>query len=114
MTAHRLRNSADIGATFASRSVARAATVRVHARQRTADRPARWTVIAGKAVGTAVTRNRAKRRLRAVLAVLALPDATDIVVVARPDAVTAPTGRLHRELQDTVARAVRRAVERTA
>jgi ribonuclease P protein component len=112
MTVHRLRNSADIRATLASRSVARAATMRVHARRRADDLPARWTVVAGKVVGTAVTRNRAKRRMRAALAVAGLPDATDFVVVAGPDAISAPTGRLHRELRDAVARAARREAER--
>lgn len=68
--------------------------------------------MAGKVVGTAVTRNRAKRRMRAALAVAGLPDATDFVVVAGPDAISAPTGRLHRELRDAVARAARREAER--
>ena len=49
----------------------------------------RFTVVASRAIGSAVARNRAKRRLRAVVApfVAALPPeviAHDLVVTARP------------------------------
>ncbi len=41
-------------------------------------------VIASRKVGSAVRRNRAKRRLRAILANADLPEATHLAVVAGP------------------------------
>jgi ribonuclease P protein component len=46
-------------------------------------------------VGGAVVRNRAKRRLRPLVQVAALPDGVDVVVVARgPRVAAAPSGEL--------------------
>ncbi len=56
--------------------------------------PARVGVVAGRRVGTAVRRNRAKRRLRAALAGQALPSATAYVVVAGPAVPDVPFDRL--------------------
>lgn len=66
----------------------------------------RVTVVAGRRLGNAVTRNRAKRRLRAAVAETALPPGFDFVVTARPEALTADYAVLCR----TVAAAVTRAV----
>ena len=56
--------------------------------------PARAAVVAGKGVGNAVKRNRAKRRLRAALERLALPDGMTFVVIARKGVIDAPFARL--------------------
>ncbi|MEZ5175075.1 MAG: ribonuclease P protein component [Acidimicrobiia bacterium] len=47
-------------------------------------------VVAGKKVGSAVQRNRAKRRLREALRRVEIPDGLDVVVVASPGVLTAP------------------------
>ena len=56
--------------------------------------PARVAVVAGKGVGNAVERNRAKRRLRAALERLVLPDGMTCVVIARRGVIDAPFARL--------------------
>lgn len=70
----------------------------VHLRWRGDDDGARATVVAGRKVGGAVVRNRAKRRLRAALRDVGAPCGADVVVVARHGAVMAPFGRLREEL----------------
>jgi ribonuclease P protein component len=105
---HRLRLPADIRAVFAARSVAHGPSVVVHAARRDDGAPARWTVVAGRKVGDAVDRNRAKRRLREALHSLALPTGVDLVVVARPAARTVPYAALQEELTRLVEKAVGR------
>lgn len=68
------------------------------------DGPARWTVSAGRRVGTAVVRNRAKRRLRAAVRAVTLPAGLDVVVVARASAVTAPFEELRTDIGAVTAR----------
>ncbi|MEX1280920.1 MAG: ribonuclease P protein component [Acidimicrobiia bacterium] len=48
------------------------------------DGETRVAVIASRKVGSAVRRNRAKRRLRAILADVDLPEATHVAVIAGP------------------------------
>jgi ribonuclease P protein component len=57
--------------------------------------------VVGKAVGNSVVRSRVTRRLRAVvLAELPqLPATADLVVRARPEAATATSQQLHRDLR---------------
>lgn len=105
---HRLRLPADIRAVFAARSVAHGPSVVVHAARRDDGGPARWTVVAGRKVGGAVDRNRAKRRLREALHRLDLPTGVDLVVVARSAARTVPYAALQAELAGLVERAVGR------
>ena len=52
--------------------------------------PPRVAFVAGKGVGNAVRRNRAKRRLRAAIARVRLRDGLTYVVIARRGAVDAP------------------------
>ena len=52
--------------------------------------PPRVAFVAGKGVGNAVRRNRAKRRLRAAMARMRLRDGMTYVVIARRGAVDAP------------------------
>ena len=56
--------------------------------------PPRVAIVAGKRVGNAVRRNRAKRRLRAAMERLRLQDGLAYVVIARSGVVDAPFERL--------------------
>lgn len=59
-------------------------------------------IVAGKRVGGAVARNRAKRRLRAALREVRLAADTAYVVVAEPEVVDVDYRRLVRWLRDAV------------
>ena len=52
--------------------------------------PAAVGVVAGRSVGGAVVRNRARRRLREAIAQAAPPQGTDLVVVATREVTEAP------------------------
>lgn len=52
--------------------------------------PPRVAIVAGRAVGNAVRRNRAKRRLREALRQVSLREGRDYVVIASSAVVTAP------------------------
>lgn len=106
--ARRLRRGADVRAVLSARCVAHGPALVVHARRRDDDAPARWTVVAGRKVGDAVRRNRAKRRLRAVLDATDLPTGTDLVVIARAAAVTSAHPDLVAGVEAQVDRAVAR------
>jgi ribonuclease P protein component len=62
--------------------------------------PPRVGFVVPAGVGGAVTRNHIKRRLRALVAARMdlLPDGTDVVVRANPDAARVPFGELGVEL----------------
>jgi ribonuclease P protein component len=74
-------------------------------------------VVAGRSVGNAVRRNRAKRRLREAAHLAGLRPKTAYVVVASPDVVDVPFGELAGWFEDAVAAGGRarddRAVART-
>ncbi|SFF06817.1 ribonuclease P protein component [Blastococcus tunisiensis] len=61
---------------------------------------ARVGFVVGKAVGNSVVRHRVTRRLRAVVRdeLHRLPSTADLVVRARPEAGTATSALLHRDL----------------
>lgn len=61
---------------------------------------ARAGFVVGKAVGNSVVRHRVTRRLRAIVGaeLHRLPPTADLVVRARPEAATAPSAVLHRDL----------------
>jgi ribonuclease P protein component len=63
---------------------------------------ARVGLVVGRRVGNAVERNRAKRRLRAALAQVALPAGNDHVVIASRDVVSVPFGTLRTWLERAV------------
>jgi ribonuclease P protein component len=67
--------------------------------------------VVSRAVGTAVVRNRVRRRLRHLLAdrVACLPAGARLVVRASPEAAAADSGRLGRDLDRALARALDRA-----
>jgi ribonuclease P protein component len=50
--------------------------------------------VAGKRVGGAVRRNRAKRRIRAALREVGLPQGQDVIVIAGPAVPDAPFQKL--------------------
>jgi ribonuclease P protein component len=87
-------------------------TLTLQARARRADEPAEAPVRVGytcsKKVGNAVTRNRAKRRLRAVAAELLSEggrDGWDYVLIGKPEATGGrPFDRLREELAAALAR----------
>jgi ribonuclease P protein component len=68
--------------------------------------PARAGFVVSKAVGTAVTRNRVKRRLRHLVAdrLDLLPDGAVLVVRALPAAAAARPGELARDLDSALGR----------
>lgn len=82
----------------------------VHALDRDDDgTPAHVAVVAGRAIGGAVARNRAKRRLRAAVGQARLPIDVDLVIDARPATATAPFTTLHRDVERLSRRAAERA-----
>lgn len=104
MTA-RLCADADIRAVFAARRVAHGTAVVVHGRRRADDQEGRAAVVAGRKVGGAVARNRAKRRLRAALQSIDVPPGADVVLVARPAAGKEPFEALREQLARQVTQA---------
>jgi ribonuclease P protein component len=65
-------------------------------------------IVASRAIGTAVARNRVKRRLRAAARQARLPAAVDLVVDARRPALDAPFTTLERDLRRLSLRAADR------
>lgn len=100
----RLRTSGAVRAVFAARCASGCDVAVVHVRPRGDADPPRATVVAGKAVGNAVARNRVKRRLRGAVGATGLPAGADYVVVARAAALSADAQRL-RDAVDRCARA---------
>ena len=102
-------SSRRIRAVRAARSSAASSAMVVHALERDDGVDGRLAIVASRAVGTAVARNRAKRRLRAAARAARLPESTDLVIDARLAATTAPFTTLHRDVERLSSRAARRA-----
>jgi ribonuclease P protein component len=102
----RLSRSRDFDAVYRQgRSVStRSVTLHWFAREDDADGPPRLGLAVPRAVGTAVTRNRVKRQLRAVWSELgdSVPPGRDYVLVARPGLAEAAATRDHEWLVDQV------------
>ncbi|CAN5393341.1 hypothetical protein BH23ACT9_BH23ACT9_17750 [soil metagenome] len=111
VTAQRLRSSADIREVVSLRRAAGGPHVIVHARLRADAEPPRVAVVAGRRVGNAVARNRAKRRLRAILHDAVLPTGTDLVLSAKSGADEAPYPDLVGDVRSGVRRAVKHATD---
>ena len=107
-----LRSTRDIRAVLATRRSAHGKALSVHARLTGAQ--ARVAVVAGRGVGGAVQRNRAKRRLRAVLRSEGLLQGVDLVVVAKPSAASVAFMALVEEYSSLRARVGERLVTATA
>ncbi len=103
MSPRRLHTSADVRAVFAARSLAHGSAMVVHARSQRVPGTARVTVVAGRKIGGAVRRNRAKRRLRAALQCALVPDGLDVIVVAKLPALTMDFGSLTGQLDALLA-----------
>ena len=102
-TVERLRASRDVRAVFADRRAAATPVAVLHARLRGDDAPPRVAVVAGKAVGNAVQRNRVKRRLRAATPALGLRRGADYVIIGRAAALTTPFNELRAALSRSAA-----------
>lgn len=105
----RLRGASGVRSALAARAAARGRRMRVHVRFRGDGATTRATVVAGRSLGSAVGRNRAKRRLRAALAAAQPPAGLDLVVVAAAGAGTADFDELVGELRLCLQRAAARA-----
>ncbi len=111
---HRLRASSDFAAALRGPRGARAGStlIVVHANQTDAraGQPPRVGFVVSKAVGTAVLRNRTKRRLRALMAARLrdIPAGTDVVVRANPVAAQADSSALGAELDRLLGRVLGR------
>lgn len=81
----------------------------VHGLRRDDGDSSQVAVVASRAVGSAVARNRAKRRLRAAARQARLPASLDLVIDARRATINAPFTTLHRDLERLSARVERRA-----
>ena len=71
-------------------------------------------MIAGKRVGNAVARNRGKRRLRAALHEVGVPDGLDVVAIARATTPAVPYRVLVTQVAQGLARIARSAPEAAA
>jgi ribonuclease P protein component len=92
--------SRDIRAVYAARHVVHGQFLSLYGRVRAEDgQGGRTAVVAGRRVGSAVDRNRARRRLRAVLRDAGVPASLDVVVVAKLPARTVPYPLLSREYE---------------
>lgn len=97
MKSARLRSTRDIRRVFAAGCVAHGRGMVVHSRDRGDEGPSRWTAVAGRKVGGAVDRNRAKRRLRSIVLASPPPAGRDVVVIARRAALSRPFAQLTEE-----------------
>ena len=111
---HRLRQRADFAAVMRGKGGARAAShlIVVHANRTDAraGEPPRVGFVVSRQVGTAVVRNRVKRRLRAQVAtrIDGIPAGHDLVVRANPPAATATSASLGADLDRLMPAALRR------
>lgn len=113
--AHRMRRSADFERTVRQGARAGRNTLVVHLVTRTDPGPGPAVgFVVSKGVGNAVTRNRVKRRLRALTAerLTAVPSGTDLVVRALGPAADADYATLGHELDGALRTAGRRRTER--
>jgi ribonuclease P protein component len=97
----RLRQRADFVAAAAGRKIVTAAFV-LQARERSDDGPTRVGFTVSKKVGSAVERNRVRRRLRGALGRLAAPplrSGHDYVLIGRRAALALPFDRMVEELK---------------
>lgn len=81
----------------------------VHAKLRGDGGSPRLAIVAGRRVGNAVARNRAKRRLREAVRDASLPAGVDLVLSAKAGADIVPFPALVDDVRRSVRRAARRA-----
>lgn len=102
----RLRKDADIRAVFEHGKSVHSRNVSVYCLPSTTG-TTRTAVIAGRKVGGAVQRNLAKRRLRAAMQLMPLPEGYDVVAVARNRALSVPFSDLQTGMAEQVRRCAR-------
>lgn len=109
-----MRRSADFQQTVRRGARGGRDTLVVHLTTTTDPGPPAVGLVVSKAVGNAVTRNRVKRRLRALVTARldGLPDGALVVVRAQPAAAGASSDELGRDLDGAFATAGRRLVRR--
>lgn len=106
-----MRRSTDFGAAVGTGRRAGSKLLVVHVLQdddqNCVDRPPAVGFVVSKAIGSAVVRNRTKRRLRALMRPLIpeLSAGAHVVVRANPDAAGASSAALHRDLVAALRRA---------
>lgn len=99
----RLRRTQDVRAVLSRGRAAHGQHAVVRALDRGDGKPCRWTVSASRRVGSAVQRNRAKRRLRAVVRTLEVGAGLDLVVIARASAADCEFPELVSDVEGLVA-----------
>jgi len=111
---HRMRRSADFQQTVRRGARGGRGTLVAHLTTTTDPGPPAVGLVVSKAVGNAVTRNRVKRRLRALVAARldGLPDGALLVVRAQPAAAAASSADLGHDLDRAVETACRRHTRR--
>jgi ribonuclease P protein component len=103
----RLASASDIRRTYSEGRRASSQVVVAHVRRTGEPRPARVAVSAVRGIGTAVERNRAKRRVREAVRRLdgRVDEGVDAVLVATARATRAAFQDLVNSVRDTLARA---------
>ena len=101
-----LRKSRDLDRVFQHGRWRRAGAVSVGVLRGEEDRAARVAFVAGRGIGNAVKRNRARRRLREALRTVSLELAAgaDIVLLARGDTGEVAFAQLQAEIRDALLR----------
>jgi ribonuclease P protein component len=109
-----MRRSADFQQTVRRGARGGRETLVVHLTTSTDPGPPVVGLVVSKAVGNAVTRNRVKRRLRALVTprLEGVPDGARLVVRAQPPAASATSAELGRDLDRALATALRRSAPR--
>lgn len=101
----RLRRRADFAAVFDEGREFTRGPLAVRVRPNPEAVPSRFGFAVGKRLGSAVRRNRIRRRLRALLHELPFQDGADVVVIARGGATEASYADLRASLSWLLARA---------
>lgn len=94
-----LKRRSDIAAVFSEGRRRRSDGITVISLPRPGS-PARVAYIASRAVGRAVDRNRAKRRLREAVRSLRAPEGQDMIIIASRDVLDAPFAELRSSLEE--------------
>ena len=94
----RLRRRSDLAAVFSEGRRRRTAGITVISLPRPG-MPTRIAYVASRAVGTAVDRNRAKRRLREAVRSLRAPEGHDMIIIASREVLDAPFSELRSSLE---------------
>lgn len=102
-----LRRQSDLDRVFRAGAWQRRPEVAVGSFRRDDDDPARVAFVAGRRIGRAVRRNRARRRLRAAYRLLAdrVSPGVDLVLVARDRTCEVDFRRLQTSLESALGRA---------